>query len=147
MNRSILLLVALLLLPWGAMGCRSCQGCLDYCGPLPDEPCDFMHRRNSILGGDKRPDAGAAAAEPTTAEQQGDENVPTPAAEPSDEPAPMPMPPEAGVTPQADPYALDDAAQPPATLGSGRRPIIHRPMAQRPVLQTAQGPMFEPPQW
>ena len=77
MKRLILLLAALLCLPWGAVGCRSCQSNLDYCGPLPDEPCDFMYRRNSILGGDPHSTADLDAA-PTEVNQ---EDLPTPAPE------------------------------------------------------------------
>lgn len=44
-------LLALLILLASAAGCRQCQNCYDYCGPLPDEPCDFMYRKNSILSG------------------------------------------------------------------------------------------------
>jgi hypothetical protein len=44
-------LLALLILLASAAGCRQCQSCNDYCGPLPDEPCDFMYRKNSILSG------------------------------------------------------------------------------------------------
>ncbi|HEX7450373.1 MAG TPA: hypothetical protein VF306_22625 [Pirellulales bacterium] len=36
-----------------SLGCRNtCQSHLDYTGPLPAEPSDFLYRRNSILGGD-----------------------------------------------------------------------------------------------
>ncbi len=36
-----------------ALGCRNtCQSHLDYTGPTPAEPSDFLYRRNSILGGD-----------------------------------------------------------------------------------------------
>jgi hypothetical protein len=46
-------LLALLILLASAAGCRQCQSCYDYCGPLPEEPCDFLYRKNSILyGGD-----------------------------------------------------------------------------------------------
>ncbi len=42
-------LLALLILLASAAGCRQCQSGYDYCGPLPEEPCDFMARKNSIL--------------------------------------------------------------------------------------------------
>jgi hypothetical protein len=48
MYRRITLLAILIVLASMA-GCRQCQSCLDYCGPLPEEPCDFMARKNSIL--------------------------------------------------------------------------------------------------
>lgn len=36
-----------------ALGCRNtCQSHLDYTGPLPAQPSDFLYRKNSILGGD-----------------------------------------------------------------------------------------------
>jgi hypothetical protein len=106
MKRVILLLAALLFLPWGAVGCRSCQSNLDYCGPLPDEPCDFMYRRNSILGGDPRSTADLDA-NPGEVNQ---EDLPTPAPEGPqgelpNEATPMPMPPEEGLEPQAEPYS------------------------------------------
>lgn len=109
MIRPVLLLVALLLLTWGAVGCRSCQSHLDYCGPLPDEPCDFTHRRNSILGGDKRPEAAMMTTTEGEAapgdEPQQDEDVPTPAPTPAPElqegEAPSPLSPETGIGPEA----------------------------------------------
>lgn len=132
MSRFVLLLIVSLLASAGAVGCRSCAGQLDYCGPMPDEPCDFMHRRNSILGGDKRPEAMAALAErkaQEAAEEAGEagaegggefeegENVPTPAPIPAPEleegelgePGVMPTSPETGVFRQGDPYAEDGA--------------------------------------
>jgi hypothetical protein len=42
-------LLTLLILLASAAGCRQCQNTHDYCGPLPEEPCDFMARKNSIL--------------------------------------------------------------------------------------------------
>ena len=104
MQRPILLLAALLMMSWGAAGCRTCQGNLDYCGPLPDEPCDFMYRRNSILGGDPQSTANLDAAP----SEDDEENLPTPVPEPQDgelpdEAAPMPMPPENGAQTPAEP--------------------------------------------
>lgn len=140
MNRAGLLLLALMLLSGGAGGCRSCQGHLDYCGPLPDEPCDFMYRRNSILGGDRRPEAMAAMAEAQAKEQaetageaggemQEEENVPTPApALEEGEPATMPQSPETGIAPEVDPYALDDA---PMSSEMGFSPPVDRNAIQQ----------------
>ena len=104
MKRVILLLAALLFLPWGAIGCRTCQSDLDYCGPLPDEPCDFMYRRNSILGGDPQSTANLEAAP----SEDDEENLPTPVPQAQDgelpeEAAPMPMPPEDGVQRHVEP--------------------------------------------
>ncbi|HVX60034.1 MAG TPA: hypothetical protein VHC19_05530 [Pirellulales bacterium] len=124
MSRFVPLLIVLWLASAGAVGCRSCAGQLDYCGPMPDEPCDFMHRRNSILGGDKRPEAMAALAESQAedeAEAGGEnvdgENVPTPAPIPAPEleegelgdPDAMPMSPNTGIVPQSGQYVEDDA--------------------------------------
>lgn len=52
MPRQGLLLVGLGILAF-ALGCRNtCQSHLDYTGPMPAQPSDFLYRKNSILGGD-----------------------------------------------------------------------------------------------
>lgn len=104
MTRWILLLAALSLMNFGAAGCRSCQGTNDYCGPLPDAPCDFFYRRNSILGGDTSVEAPASEAAPAAKDE---ENVPTPAPEQQPGgleymPSPTPMPPDENSSPDAE---------------------------------------------
>ncbi|HUY33838.1 MAG TPA: hypothetical protein VMV69_13900 [Pirellulales bacterium] len=75
-------LLALLILLASAAGCRQCQNCYDYCGPLPDEPCDFRYRKNSIL---YRGNEEVVADEATVSEPEdgmileGDEGAVTPA--------------------------------------------------------------------
>ena len=138
MMRSIPLLVVVLLTCWGAAGCTSCQGTNDYCGPLPDEPCDFFYRRNSILGGDQQMRNTATEQAPS---QQ--ENLPTPAPESPDgegqeTPTPAPMPPDADVPPETDlppnSDAPTDSNAPPeselppgAAIESGTDPYAYQP--------------------
>lgn len=113
MLRSILLLAALLLMNFGAAGCRSCQGTNDYCGPLPDAPCDFFYRRNSILGGDMTVETPETKAAPGA---KAEENVPTPAPQQQPGglqymPSPTPMPPGEDSSP--DSAAPPGSAMPP----------------------------------
>ena len=150
MLRSIPLLAVALLACWGASGCTSCQGTYDYCGPLPDEPCDFFYRRNSILGGDLQTRNPEAAEQQTAPEQQ--ESVPTPAPENGDgtssAPAPEPMPPDADVPEEMDLPGESDAPSnsdappegeapaegdlpPGASIHSYRDPYAHQ-QSQRP---------------
>lgn len=112
MKGSIPLLAVVLLACSSAVGCTACQGTNDYCGPLPDEPCDFFYRRNSILGGDLQShDPEAGQQQPS---QQ--ENLPTPAPEQGGETqpslAPEPMPPEAEMPSDAD-LPPESADEPP----------------------------------
>lgn len=54
-----------------ALGCRNaCQSRLDYTGPLPAEPSDFLYRKNSILGGDpNKPPLTTGPIEPAPDEE------------------------------------------------------------------------------
>jgi hypothetical protein len=74
-------LLALLILLASAAGCRQCQSCNDYCGPLPDEPCDFMYRKNSILsdGGDVVADEVITIESEDGVISEGDDSTITPA--------------------------------------------------------------------
>jgi hypothetical protein len=103
MMRSIPLLAVALLACCGMAGCTACQGANDYCGPLPDEPCDFFYRRNSILGGDLQTRDPEAEQQQQQQAAPGQENVPTPAPEQNGEtPAPEPMPPEGDLPAEMD---------------------------------------------
>ena len=69
MHRQGLLLLGMGLLAF-ALGCRSaCQSHLDYTGPTPAEPSDFLFRKNSILGGDpSKPPLTTSPIEPAPEE-------------------------------------------------------------------------------
>lgn len=70
MHRLHLLLLGLVALSC-AVGCRNaCQSHLDYTGPLPAEPSDFLFRKNSILGGDpSKPPLKTGPIEPAPEEE------------------------------------------------------------------------------
>lgn len=130
MKRSIPLLAVAMLACWGMVGCTACQGTNDYCGPLPDEPCDFFYRRNSILGGDLQsydPEAeqrqlGDSQQEsvPTPAPEQGSEMQPSPAPEPmppeGDLPTEMDLPPDSGEPAGSDAPPSEGESPPGASL-------------------------------
>ncbi|HUY87123.1 MAG TPA: hypothetical protein VMV10_00150 [Pirellulales bacterium] len=141
MMRSILLLAAVLPICWGVVGCHACQGTYDYCGPLPDEPCDFFYRRNSILGGDSNVSSAETEEAPAAKEE---ENVPTPAPEQPDGglqymPSPTPMPPEADMPSESEPPPDSDSApetapRPGAKLRPQADPYAFRPQRSRGLL-------------
>jgi hypothetical protein len=102
-------LLALLILLASAAGCRQCQSCNDYCGPLPDEPCDFMYRKNSILSdgdGDVVTDEVVTTESEDGVISEEDEGSITPA--PGRGSAPR-------LSPEPDPY----------TSGAWRRRAVH----------------------